>query len=208
VVQPAHLEAHLLAQVGVEVRQRLVEQQGFGLDDQRARERNALLLAARQLARIALRQWRKLGRRQNIVELLLDDRGLDLAELEAVDDVLGHRHVRPERVALEDHRHVAPLRRQRLLRRRHGALADPDLAFGRLDEARDQPQRRGLAAARRPEQADERAVVDRHRHVVDYGQRPVFLGQPAKLDRRQRPSPRIRPRIARGDAHRSSVTCR
>ncbi len=47
VVQPAHLEAHLLAQVGVEVGQRLVEQERLRLDDQRAGQRHALLLAAR-----------------------------------------------------------------------------------------------------------------------------------------------------------------
>ena len=47
VVQAADLEAHLLAQVGVEVRERLVHQQRLGLDDERAGERDALLLAAR-----------------------------------------------------------------------------------------------------------------------------------------------------------------
>ena len=46
VVQAAHLQAHLLAQIGIEVGERLVEQQRLGLDDQRARKRNALLLAA------------------------------------------------------------------------------------------------------------------------------------------------------------------
>ena len=54
VVQAAHLEAHLLAQIGVEIGQRLVEQQRLRLDDQRARQRDALLLAARQLAGIAV----------------------------------------------------------------------------------------------------------------------------------------------------------
>ena len=56
VVQPANFETHLLAQIGVEVGQRLVEQQRFRLDDQRARQRHALLLSARQFAGIALRE--------------------------------------------------------------------------------------------------------------------------------------------------------
>ena len=56
VVQAADLEAHLLAQVGVEVGQRLVEQQHLGLDDDGAGQRHALLLAARQLGRIAVLQ--------------------------------------------------------------------------------------------------------------------------------------------------------
>ena len=70
VVQAAHLEAHLLAQIGVEIGQRLVEQQRLRLDDQRAGQRHALLLAAGQLAGIALRQRRELGGGQDGVELL------------------------------------------------------------------------------------------------------------------------------------------
>ena len=53
-LQPLQLEAHLLAQLGVEVGQRLVEQQQRRLHHQRARERQALLLAAGELGRLAL----------------------------------------------------------------------------------------------------------------------------------------------------------
>ncbi len=52
-LQPLQFEPHLLAQLLVEVRQRLVEQQHLRLDDDGARERDALLLAARQLVRTA-----------------------------------------------------------------------------------------------------------------------------------------------------------
>jgi hypothetical protein len=45
-VQPADFEAHLLAQVGVEIGERLVEQQHRGLDHDGAREGYALLFAA------------------------------------------------------------------------------------------------------------------------------------------------------------------
>jgi hypothetical protein len=48
--------AHLQAQLGVEVGQRLVHQQHLRLDDQRARQRHALALAARQRRRMALCQ--------------------------------------------------------------------------------------------------------------------------------------------------------
>ena len=48
------LDAHLLAQLEVEVRQRLVEQQHRGIDHERARERDALALAARHLQRPAI----------------------------------------------------------------------------------------------------------------------------------------------------------
>ena len=50
-LQVADLLAHLPAQPRVEVRQRLVEQQHAGLEHQRARDGDALLLAARELRR-------------------------------------------------------------------------------------------------------------------------------------------------------------
>ena len=53
-LQVADLLAHLAAQAGVEIGQRLVEQQHRRLQHQRARDRDALLLSARQLGRQAL----------------------------------------------------------------------------------------------------------------------------------------------------------
>ena len=63
VVQPADLGAHLLAQLGVQVGQRLVEQQHLRLDDDGAGERHALLLAPGQLGRVAVGQMAAAGRR-------------------------------------------------------------------------------------------------------------------------------------------------
>ena len=80
VVQAADLEAHLLAQIGVEVGQRLVEQQRLRLDDQGAGERDALLLAAGQFARIALGEVGELGGREDAVDLLGDRRARQFAQ--------------------------------------------------------------------------------------------------------------------------------
>ena len=55
-LQLADLDPHLLAQLGVEVGERLVEQQHVGPDGERAGQRHALLLAARELARQAARR--------------------------------------------------------------------------------------------------------------------------------------------------------
>ena len=49
-LDPLQLELHLLAQLHVERAQRLVEQQGRGLVDERPRQRDALLLASRKAA--------------------------------------------------------------------------------------------------------------------------------------------------------------
>ena len=56
VVQAADLGAHLHAQLGVEVRQRLVEQEGLRLAHDGAAHGHALALAAGQLARLALEE--------------------------------------------------------------------------------------------------------------------------------------------------------
>ena len=53
VMQMLDLRARRNAQLGVEVRQRLVHQEDRGLAHDRARQRDALALAARQLARTA-----------------------------------------------------------------------------------------------------------------------------------------------------------
>ena len=50
-VQPAHLELHLLAQLLVERAERLVHQHELGLEHERARDGDALLLAAGKLRR-------------------------------------------------------------------------------------------------------------------------------------------------------------
>ena len=55
-LQLLQLGAHADLQERVERRQRLVEQQRFGIGDQRARQRHALLLAAGQLRRTPRRR--------------------------------------------------------------------------------------------------------------------------------------------------------
>ena len=88
----------------------------------------------------------------------------DLARRERVLDVARHRHVREQRVALEDEADVALVRRQRvddLLAQRHAAAPV-------LDEARDDVQRRRLARAARAEQGDELAGLGLERDAVEH----------------------------------------
>ncbi len=63
-VEPAEPPAQFLANLGVERAERLVEQQDFGLDGERASERDALALTTGELRRpslgqhVELHQWR------------------------------------------------------------------------------------------------------------------------------------------------------
>ena len=177
-LQLADLDPHLLAQLGVEVRQRLVEEEHVRPDRERAGEGDALLLAARELARQALR----VGVEPHEPQGLLGARG-DLvlrqpAHLETEGDVLGDAHVREKRVALEHHAGVAPPRPQ------VGDVdaADAGRAAARLDEAGDHAQGRRLAAAGRAEEHHELAVRHLEVHLSHGVVVAVALGQAKELE--------------------------
>ena len=106
------LDLHLLAQLEVEGAERLVEQQHLGPVDQRAGQRDALALPAGQLRRAARRRTRRAGRRPAPPPARLAALGLaDPLDPQAVLDVLRTRHVREQRVVLEDRVDVAVERR-------------------------------------------------------------------------------------------------
>ena len=161
-LQLADFDAHLLAQLGVEIGQRLIEQQHVGPENQRAGQRHALLLAAGQLSRQPLAQVLEAHEAQCLGNLRRHLRLRHLAHLEAERDVLGHRQMRKQRVALEHEAGVALPGRQR----GNVALAQTHAAGRRLDEARHDAQRRRLAAAGRAEQHDEFAIGDVERDVT------------------------------------------
>ncbi len=55
-MQPRDLDAHLGAKIGIEIAERFVEQEHVGRAGDGAADGDALALAARQLARLALEQ--------------------------------------------------------------------------------------------------------------------------------------------------------
>ena len=155
-VEPGDFGPHLHAELGVEIRQRLVEQKHLRLADDRPAERDALPLAAGELARSAVEQRfdrEDLGR---FADAAFDLRPRRAAHLQAERHVLLHRHVRVEGVVLEHHGDVAVAGRDVV----HEPVADVDLAAGDFLEPGDHPQRRRFAAARRADQHDELAVGD------------------------------------------------
>ena len=171
-MQPLDLDPHLRAQFGVEVRQRLVEQKHFRIAHDAAAERDALLLAAGQLLRLARQQFVQAEHARGAV-----DRGLDLGfggllVAQAEGEIVVDAHVLIERVVLEHHRDVAVARRQIV----DDPVADPDVAAGDVLEPRDHAQRRRLAAAGRADQRHELLVGDLEIDVL-YGveQRAIML---------------------------------
>ena len=106
-MQRGDFRAHLDAQLRIEIRQRLVEQEDRRIANNRASDRDALPLATRKLRRPSLEQGFQLQhfcRRLNL--------GIDLCSrcaevLETEGQILIHGHVRIERVGLEHHREPA-----------------------------------------------------------------------------------------------------
>jgi len=88
---------------------------------------------------------------------------VDAGDLEREAHVVGDGHVRIERVVLEDHGDVAVLGGQI----GHVAVADPDVADVDLFEAREHPQRGGLAAAGGADEDEELAIRDVDVELVD-----------------------------------------
>jgi len=116
-VQPADLEAHLLAQIRIQVAQRLVHQKNLRLHNQSPRQGHSLLLPARQLRRIAIFQIRQAHDAEQLRNFVGAFQLREFFKLESVSDVLRHRHVRPDGVTLKDHRHTAPIGRHQEGRR-------------------------------------------------------------------------------------------
>ncbi|MCY1518676.1 hypothetical protein D9M68_533990 [compost metagenome] len=154
---------HVLAQLGVEVRHRLVEQQHLGTDRQPPGDGHALTLAARQLFRKALAKAAQAHQFQCLVDPAGALRRRHAPHLQPEADIAGHGHVRKQRIALEHHAHAALFRAQR------GDIApvEHDATARGLDKAGDHLQRGGLAAARRAEQRQEFAAPDVQAQVFD-----------------------------------------
>jgi hypothetical protein len=84
-----------------------------GSNTSAARQRHALLLAARQLLRRCAGQMAQPHLVQRGGHAGGGGGRVDLAHLQRKGHVLRHRHVREQRVALEHHAHVALVRRHR-----------------------------------------------------------------------------------------------
>ena len=163
-VQGFQLDLHVLAQLFVECAQRLVHQHQLGVEHQRTGQGHALLLAARHLRGIAAAHVAHLHHVQSAFDLGVQLGLGHFAHRQRVGNVLGHRHVRKQRVVLEHHAEIA------LVRRCAGDLAaiEHDVARGGRLEPGQHHQRGGLARARWPQQRQELAFADVQVQILDH----------------------------------------
>ena len=100
-MQTFELELHLLPQLPVERRHRLVEKEDLRPVDQRPGQGDALLLTAGELFGLAPGEVLHLDERQGLSDPLRDLRFRDLRLFEPVGDVVGDVHMREQQVGLE-----------------------------------------------------------------------------------------------------------
>ncbi len=160
-LDPADLVAQIGPHLGIERRERLVQEQHLRLDRQRPRQRHPLLLSAGQLMRIAAALLAEMDQRQVPIGGLQPLRCRMAAQAQPEGDVLPRGHMREQAVGLEHHAHVAPVRRQI----GDVAIIQQDPAGIQALQPGQGAQRRGLAAARRAQ----------HRHQLA---RRQLEGQP------------------------------
>ena len=174
----ANLGTHQHAQVSIEVRQRLVQQQDDRFLDERARQRHPLALAARELSRPPLQQPADVEQLGHLRDLLLGLSPRDFGQVEREADVLLDAEVRIDRVVLEDEADLPPLRRDvgDIL------LAEVERAGTGLRKAGHEAERGRLAATRGADDGDELAVGDLEIQVVDGGDGAELDGQSAYPD--------------------------
>ncbi len=155
-VKPGDLDAGGDPEGGVEVGERLVEEEELRGAHDGAADRDPLALAAGELRRAAVKERveRQHGRCFGGAP---GDFGAGLTGLfQPEAHVVAHREMRIERVGLEYHRQFA-------LRGRHAVDPDPvdlDVAGGGVLEAGDHPQQRRFSAARGADEDAELAVAD------------------------------------------------
>ena len=164
------------AQLRVEVRERLVHEKDRRLAHDRASQCYALPLPAGQFAGTPMKEVAELNHRRGSPDAGVVRRRVDPADLQWEADVLVNREVWIQAIVLEYHGDVAVLRLEIV----DNPIADPDLAFGRVLEARDHPHGRGLSAARWAEEDDELPIGDLQVEVAHAGERSPPFRHPAK----------------------------
>ena len=151
----------------VEVAGRLVGEEHRRPGDERAADRHALLLPARELGRAVVSPVAQ----PDLVEQCVDPLALGLlpGDRERQHDVLLRREDRQQVEELEHEADVAPAQERQLAvaHRRDLAVLDDDVPGGRTVKPGQDVHKRRLAGAGRPHDSRELALRNLQRHVVE-----------------------------------------
>ena len=168
-LEPEQLVLHLAPDQGVEGAERLVEQHDIRVDRECARQADALLHAARELARVVALPAGQSDQLEHFLRLFAPlDPGHAL-DLQPVGDVVDDPAMGQQAEVLEHHGHLVPpeVDQLALAHRGHVGAVDHDLPRGRLHQPRDAAHQRRLAAAREAHDHEGLALPHLEGHVLD-----------------------------------------
>jgi hypothetical protein len=176
-MQALELGPRVVAQLGVKIGQRLIQEEQLGAAHQRAADREALLLAAGQRVRLARERVADAEHFGDFGHARADLAGAHPLLAQGIGKIVEGREVRVERERLENHGHAAPL---------HGRMRDvlarePYGARVRTLEAGDAAQSRGLTGGARAEDHEELAGGDIQVDATERLHVAEAFGQPANL---------------------------
>ena len=159
------LVAHLIAQLGIQVAQRLVQQKHLRIAHQGASQRHALALAAGKLGRAAVQKLLDGEHPGHVIHPLVDFLLGGLLGFQGKGHVFTDGHVGIQRVFLKYHGDVTLLRGHKGLvpasfaHAGHHVVPKADFAVHGMQQPGDAVHRRGFSAARRPKKHAELAVL-------------------------------------------------
>ena len=162
-LQARDLGAHGDAELGVEVGERLVHEEGLGLAHDGPPHGHALALATGEVGRLAVEVLGEVEDPGSVHHALANLGRIDLGEAQRERHVLPHGHVGVEGIVLEHHGDVA-LARWLVV---HDLAGDAQLALADVLEPGDHAERRRLPAAGGADEDHELAVGDVEREVAD-----------------------------------------
>src|SRR5215207_2594781 len=142
-LKPCQFELHLLAKLGVESGERLIEKQHLRPLNQSASEGNTLPLAAGELVGHALGEVTELDHGESLFGASSGFLARRADNFQAIFDVVAHRHVREDGVGLKHHVDGTLIGRNE----RHVLAVNDNLALGRCFEAGNHAEQGGLTAA-------------------------------------------------------------
>src|SRR5260221_2980890 len=144
-----------------------------------ARDRDELLVAAREGARAGLGPWREPHARERRVDARRPIRPVHAVQRQRVLDVLVHRHIADQVEALEDEAHIDVAHARFLARGEliHAAPVEPVASARRRVEQAENREHRGLSAAGRARDRDVFAAIDVDRDVVERARVRLVAGR-------------------------------
>ena len=183
-LQELELKAHLIPELGVQIAERLIEQQQPRLGDERSGQRDPLLLAAAQQRRGPVLEGGHADQFQCLAHLVSDLGPAELASLQGIRNVLVNCHVGPDRVGLEHHADSPLVRRHRELPVGDDdrLVAEVDLSRIRILETGHHAQGGALPASAGPQERHDLPVVDLEGQVLDRRYRRARIGLPQTLE--------------------------